>query len=413
MNFYRSLLWWLFLAGLGALAYHVLAPDLGEVVVRWHRQTLTTTVAFFLVAWGVLWFGLWTLWYLVRLPFHAWRRLARRQARTRLATGLIALHEGRWARAESLLAAAAEEPESRSAALLGAREAALRRDDRVAAAKHLTALAAHDAAAAALLAAEAQLDAGDAAGAVATLQPFAERRTLSPRGRVLHVEALRRAGQAAAALDRFAELRSEPSLPNETLAPLEAHVVADALAQAPDIDALATRWQGLAPRLRELPAAVAAYARRAVALGREDQADAALAEALEARWDPDLVRVYGELPPDGRRERAEAWLAAHPDDPQLLLTLGRLSAGERMWARAEEQLHRALAHGGGSDAWEMLGAVHSAQGDSARAELAYANALRVARGMPALPADRTLREQIASEAVAELRNEHGLPLLRQ
>jgi HemY protein len=415
MNFYRSLLWWLFLAGLGALAYHVLAPDFGEVVVRWHEQTLTTTVAFALVAWGLAWFALWTLWYLLRLPFHAWRRLARRQARTRLASGLMALHEGRYTRAESLLVAAGEETESRSAALLAARDAAIQRDDRLAAAQHLTALAATDPVTAALLSADAQLANDDAAGALATLQPFVDKRALPPRGRVLHVEALRRAGHAQHALDRFAELRNEPALPADTLARLEANVVADALAQAADVDVLATRWQALAPRLREPPAVVAAYARRAAALGREDLATAALAEHLDKQWEPDLVRVYGDLPigSDGRRERAEGWLAAHPDDPTLLLTLGRLSGGERQWARAEEQLHRAIALGAGAEAWEVLGTVFSAQGDSGRAELAYANALRVARMQAPLPMNRTLREQIASEAVAELRNEHGLPLFPQ
>ena len=164
-----------------------------------------------------------------------------------------------------------------------------------------------------------------------------------------------------------------------------------------------------------MPAVVAAYARRAAALGREAAAADAIAAQLERQWDPDLARAYGELPPDGegRRDRAEAWLAAHPDDPTLLLALGRLSARERLWARAEEQLHRAVALGAGSEAWEALGAVHSAQGDSARAELAYANALRVGRGEAALATGRTLREQIASEAVSELRNEHGMPLLRE
>lgn len=414
MNLYRSLLWWLFLAGLGALAYHVLAPDLGEVVVRWHQQTLTTTVAFALLAWGLLWFGLWTLWYLLRLPFHAWRRLARRQARTRLATGLLALHEGRWARAESLLSAAAEEPEARAAALLGAREAALRRDDRLAAATHLTILANAAPDVAALVAAETQLAQGDAAGAIASLQPLVDRRALPPRGRVLLVEALRRAGQAASALERLPELRNEPALAADAIATLEAQVVADALAQAGDVEVLETRWQALAPRLREPTVVVAAYARRAAALGREAAAAGAIAAQLDRQWDPDLVRVYGELPPggEGRRERAEAWLAAHPDDPTLLLALARLGARERLWARAEEQLHRAIALGAGGEAWEALGVVHSAQGDCTRAEVAYANALRVGRGEPALATGRTLREQIASEAVAELRNEHGLPLLR-
>src|SRR4249919_4001426 len=150
MSFYRSLLWGLLLAVLGALAWQFLVPDLGEVVVRWHHQTLTTTVAFFLFAWALLWLALSTLWWLLQLPFKAWRRLARKQARNRLLTGLDALHQGRWARAESLLLKASEEPEARTVALSAARDAALRRGDVVAAATHQSALAGHDPLAAAL-----------------------------------------------------------------------------------------------------------------------------------------------------------------------------------------------------------------------------------------------------------------------
>jgi HemY protein len=416
VSFYRSLLWWLFLAALGALAYQLLAPDLGDVVVRWHGQTLHTTVAFALAAWLLVSVAAWIVWYLARLPFRAWRRLARKQARTRLATGLAALNEGRWDRAESLLGAAAEDAETRTVARLAAREAALRRDDRVAAAGHLAALAKHDPGAAALLAADLHLAQDEPAAALASLQPLVDKRTLPPRGRALQVEALLRAGRAAEASERLADLRTDAVLPADALAALELRVAAGVLAEAPNVDVLDQRWRSSPAASRERPAVVAAYVRRAVALGLEDAAADALADVLDRHWDPGLVRLYAELPAGragSRRERAEGWLATHPDDPALLTALGRLSGAERLWARAEEQLHRALAHGGGPEAWETLGTVLTAQGDSARAELAYANALRTARGEPAHAfGGRTLREQIASEAVAELRNEHGLPLLR-
>ncbi len=90
MSAFRTLLWWLLLAALGALAYELLARDLGEVVVRWHGLTATTTVAFALVAWGLLWFLGWLLWTVLRLPFTAWQRLAQAQARKRLINGLVA-----------------------------------------------------------------------------------------------------------------------------------------------------------------------------------------------------------------------------------------------------------------------------------------------------------------------------------
>jgi HemY protein len=142
MKIFRTLLWWLMLAALGALAWELLSPDLGTILVRWHGKTLTTTVFFFLLAWGLLWLAAWSAWLLLRLPFTAWQRLAQREARQRLINGMTALYEGHFVRAETLLAKAAEDPDSRFVALSAAHEAATRRGDVEAAARWQQALAA-------------------------------------------------------------------------------------------------------------------------------------------------------------------------------------------------------------------------------------------------------------------------------
>ena len=415
MNFYRNLLIGLLLAVLGALAWQLLAPDLGQVVVRWHNWTLTTTVAFFLFAWIVLWFVLATVWWLLRLPFRAWRRMARRQGRNRLLTGLDAFQQGRWQRAESLLLKAAEEPEARSVALSAARDAALQRGDALAAAGHQSALAAHDPATAVLHGAAMLLEQKRPAEALDALQPFAERNALPPHGLRLQLEALSAAGRASEALERLPALRNEQALPADRLSAWELQLAGDALRESANADVVRQRWLDSPPRLRESSPVIAAYARRAAELGLEDDAAGAVADALERRWDDALIELYGQLPAgrdDTRLTRSESWLSQRPDDAALLLTQARLLIAQQAWSRAEEKLHRAIAHGGGSAAWEALGRVYTAQNNSAAAEIAYANALRVQRGELSLTmSGRSLREQIASEAVAELRNEHGLPLL--
>src|SRR5690606_1107836 len=154
---------------------------------------------------------------------------------------------------------------------------------------------------------------------------------------------------------------------------------------------------------------------RAAPLGLEDTGAHAVADALEANWDETLAALYGRLPPgrDGQRlGRAEGWLAQHPSSPGLLTALGCLCREQALWGKAEDFLHRALAQGAGADAWESLGHVFTAQGDAGKAQIAYANALRIGRGEPPLAlAGRSLREQIADQAVAEVRNAHGIPLL--
>lgn len=221
MNFYRSVLWWLLLAALGALAWDLLSPDLGEVLVRWHGKTITTTVAFALIAWALLWFFLWAVWALLRLPFVAWKRLAQTQARKRLINGLIALQEGRHTRAEALLVKAAEDIEVRSVALPAAHKAALRRGDRSAAAAHLSALAEHEPAIAAIYSAETLLAEEKPQDALTLLRAQADKQTLPPRGLRLLGEALAACGHADEAIETLAALRNEQAFSAEALSALE------------------------------------------------------------------------------------------------------------------------------------------------------------------------------------------------
>lgn len=414
MNLYRTLLLWLALAVSGALAWHWFSQDMGDVVVRFRGLTYTTTLAYFLLAWGLLWFLLWALWWLLRLPLRAWQRHARRQARNRLVIGLQALHQGRWARAESLLAKAAEDDDLRTAALLAAHRAAVTRGDVEAAARHQVALLAHDPQAAALEQAARLADGGRHDETLAALAGVGA--ALPPRALLLQARALAGVGRASDAQAPLNALRREQALPADALAQLELELTAAGLAQTPQADGLMQRWQALPQRLQLSAPVAAAFAQRATQLNLDDYGLQAVADALDAGWDEGLARLYGQLPGgrdgDSRLGRAEAWLSAHASSPGLLITLGQLCREQKLWGKAEDYLHRALAQGAGAEAWERLGHVWTAQEDPARAQIAYANALRVSRGeAPLALGGRSLRDQIADQAVAEHRNEHGIPLL--
>jgi HemY protein len=410
---FRTLVWWLLLAALGALAYELLARDLGELVLRWHGFTVTTTVAFALLAWALLWFVGWLLWTVLRLPFTAWQRLAQVQARRRLVNGLVALHEGRYARAAGLLQKAAEDPEIATVARLGAREAALRRGDAVAAAHWQSALAEREPMLAAINAADALLAQGSAKSALEVLQPWQDKQALSPRGLRLRGEALIASGRAAEALPLLPLLAREAEDDTASLGARERAWQAAALTQAAHADDLQQRWQALSAPQREQVELLAAYAARAAQLGLEREAAAVLGDAIEREWREPLLASYAALPAareDARLARARGWLAAHADSAALAQALGELAwrAGDLVYA--EEALTRALAQGAGASAWEELGNVYTAREDAPRAQVAYANALRVSRGTTALPlSGRSLREQIAAEAVAEQRDEFGYP----
>lgn len=415
MTLFRTLLWWLLLAAFGALAWDLLSLDVGEMLIRWHGSTVTTTVAFFLVAWALLWFLAWALWQLLRLPFTGWQRLAQAQARNRLINGLVALHEGRNLRAETLLDKAAEDDDARVVARLSAREAALRRGDVLAAAGQQAALTARDPAAAALNAAEAWLAQGKPEAALETLQPWLERRALPPRGVMLQGLALAASGRASQALALLPALATEQDFSAEQLQSTRRQWQAEALRQSSHANELQQRWLDLDENLRKDADISLAYARRAAELGLEAQAETALAEVIDHSWTEELLWPWAQLPSardDQRLPRAGRWLPQHPSSAALALALGRLCQRDGQLKHAEESLHRALALGAGSAAWEELGRVYTAMDDAQRAQACYANALRTLRGEAAHPlGGRSLRELIADEAIAEHRDEHGLPHL--
>ena len=421
MKMFRYLLLLLALAVLGALAWQPFVNDDSQVIVSLRNQTYTTNVSQALLMLAIALLILWAIVWLVRLPLRLWRGHRHKQHRARLAGGLLALHEGRWARAEKSLEHAADDPAMRLPARLGAARAARERGDTAAVERHLQAASTDaDHADIALHRADDLLRNGDAADAIAALDAAASKTPLPPRALVLRARALAANGRANDAYGTLGALRATQALSNADYAALESALAQQALREAPDANALADRWDRLLAPLRAQAEVVIAYADRASALQLEDAAAGALEAALKSQWSEALALQYGRIPPGrlaatepgARLAVAESWLRAHSDSPALGITLGRLSSRSNQWGKAEGYLHRAIAQGAGSEAWEELGHVYVAQGDDALARQCYANALRAARNeaIEELPG-RSIKERIFDESVIEERSELGVPRL--
>jgi HemY protein len=418
MNLFRNVLFWIVLALVGALLAQVLMTDPGYVLVRFRGIDYTTTVAsgvlILLAALAIAWLA----WTVLALPFRSWRRHRDGRARARLGEGLQALHHGHYDRAGKLLDQAAAEAsgdgEIEAAARLAAARAAVARGDAGGARRQLDALGDRHAAARAIAGAELALSEHRPTDALVALDTPAAQ-PLPPRGLALRAHALAASGQAAQAYGLLGALRQQQALPVAELDDLQERWAEAGLREAGDANVLAERWEALSKEARIEPGIVGAYAERAAALRWDEAATRSIEQALDARWDEGLAERYGRLPIgrlDSRRANAERWLQGHPASPSLLLTLARLSRAQEQWPLAEDYLHRALAQGAGADAWEELGHGCSVAGDESRARLAYANALRAARGEPVvdLPG-RDMRQRIHDEAVVEQRDAHGMPRL--
>ena len=415
MNLFRSVLFWLVLAVLGALLAQLLLQDPGYVLVRFRGSDYQTTVAAGLALLLALIFGVALLWTLLRLPFVAYTRRRERRARALLVDGLNAHQRGEYQRAEQLLKQAAEQGDAVSLArTLAARAAAARGDD-AAAAAHLETLGERDATSQALVRAELALARGNPADALTALDaPRAQ--PLPPRGLQLRAEALAANGRSFEAYGLLGALRQQQALPAPRLDALQAQWAAQSLQQAGNASELADRWDALPQGVQTTASVVAAYATRAAAMGWNEAATRSLEHALDRQWDEGLVELYGRLDVarlDERYTQAERWLQAHPSSPALLLAIARLAKAQGHLPQAERTLHRAIAQGAGSAAWETLGDIAVQSSDEPRARLAYANALRSQRGEPLLDLPgRDLRQQISDTAAIEERDEHGIPRLR-
>jgi len=276
-------------------------------------------------------------------------RLARRREAAR-ATLIEALHEyfaGRYSRAEKAAAAALESGEHPDlAAVLAARAAHElrahgRRDAYLARA---ASAATGDELVRIVTEADLLLDERRHQEALGVLKQLPRKHTAALRLELKAQQQARNWEQAAALSE---DLRKRNVFDAAQATQVRRYALAENLKRkALDTGALQEAWEKVPSTDRTDRRIAVAAAQCFIALGGCDKAHRIIEEALEAEWDSDLVRLYGECEGGDvvkRIERAETWLKRHPGDAVLLLTLGRLCADSGLWGKAQSYLEASLA----------------------------------------------------------------------
>ncbi len=116
---------------------------------------------------------------------------------------------------------------------------------------------------------------------------------------------------------------------------------------------------------------IALEAANAFALaGNADTATGILRNALDKNWDDTLAARYGQIvsaEPLKQIEQAEKWLAEHPRDGALLMTLADLCAHEKLWGKAQNYAEASLAVAPNVDAHLALAAFKEQNGQISEA----------------------------------------------
>ena len=139
-------------------------------------------------------------------------------------------------------------------------------------------------------------------------------------------------------LELLPQLRKHKQLSSEALQRLEKQVHYNRLQRCnADLDRLHVIWKKV-PKLLQSDVGIAEiYVRNLIKCEDYDSAERVILRGLKQAWQPALVREYGYLKGQNasrQLSQAEKWLQAHPDDPQLLLCLGRLSARNQVWSKS-------------------------------------------------------------------------------
>ncbi|MDG9883956.1 heme biosynthesis protein HemY [Pseudomonas sp. GD04058] len=281
-----------------------------------------------------------------------------RSRRTRLAIeqGQLDLAEGRWASAQRHLHRAAEAERQPLLYYLGAARAANelgRTEDSDSLLERALERQPQAELAIALTHAQLQVDRGDTDAALETLQAMHERHPHNVQVLRQLQRLYQQRGDWSALIRLMPELRKDKVLSAKELAELERRAWGQnlSLAAQREDDGQAARqsleraWQQLTNAQRQEPQLVLAYAEQLRQLGAENEAEEILRTALKRDYETHLARLYGLVrgsDPAKQLQTAEGWLKAHPQDPGLLLTLGRLSLQNRLWGKARDYLEDSL-----------------------------------------------------------------------
>ena len=113
-----------------------------------------------------------------------------------------------------------------------------------------------------------------------------------------------------------------------------------------NLELLNKYWSNLSPaeKLDSRLAATAAHAY--MALNEVSIAQKIIEQSIDTRPDPELISLYGKCL-DGsvswQIQRAEGWLRKHPNNAELLLTLGKLCTYCELWGKAQNYLEASLS----------------------------------------------------------------------
>ncbi|NOT84756.1 MAG: tetratricopeptide repeat protein [Methylococcaceae bacterium] len=140
-------------------------------------------------------------------------------------------------------------------------------------------------------------------------------------------------------------------------------------------------WATVPAHIKSMPGVVAVYFAAMIDAGSGQMIESDLVNALSNRWNATLLSLYSNLQAqdiDQQLVIAERWLAAHPNDTQLLNLLGRLNLKLGDLQKSEQYLRKSIAQEPTVQALQLLGDALFKEGEKDKAADVYKQGLTLA-----------------------------------
>lgn len=322
-------------------------------------------------------------------------RTRNRNAMKRTVRGLVALAEGRWKRAEKSLVKAADDSSAPlvnylSAALAAHYQGRYEQADTLLKRAHLSTEGADTAVG--MMQAQLMLDRQQYEEALAIL-------TRLDRQLPNHPQVLKQLKQAYISLSDWDGLRrlmprlgAQQLIARDEREELEQRAYRELILhearEGGDIERVRSLWADMPDHLRNNTDLIVLYAESLVRGGQEAIAERLLRHSLKEHWDSRLVLRYGLLDVDASRQLvyAEKWLQERPNDPDLLLTLGRLSLRNAFWGKAQEYFEASQRQRPSGVVCAELARLFANLGEHNKSQLYYRQSVELLdKSLPSLP----------------------------
>ncbi|WP_276783512.1 heme biosynthesis HemY N-terminal domain-containing protein [Thalassolituus oleivorans] len=368
----------LFVVAAGLLAGAFYYIDAGYVLLSFYNYTLETSLWLFLV---LLAGGLIALYWTIRFilivlqsdgRFNSWRRHRRSvSARHQTTRGLLSLAQGQWRRAERQLSGSAKDADQPMINYLAAARAAYEQGKTEATDEWLKA-------------ASKSTKGSELAVGITQVQLLQSRkqheqalavllqlRQKHPRHAYvlkLIVKTYQDLEDWVALNDLLPTLKKATKIPADDLKKLEENVSLQLLDRAKNTQGgnLTSTFESIARDTRYTFPVMKRYIDLLLETDQESKAEEALRTGLKYVWHDELIEIYGRLKSTDANKQllfAEQQVQERPNDPVLLLVLGRLALRVNNIEKAREYLQTGLRIKGLPELHAEMGKVMLAEGD--------------------------------------------------